>query len=281
MKNTPLKEHIRQANYLFALHHLGVLDNAPYQLQQWCQYRTMHSDFIKTNHQSDVLTKMDISGFDQEKPDGNFFLLFHQGFYFTIPHWLVKHYGYAGSRFIMTEDSFDQQLAEQCAKAFDHDFKAIIIDEKGYFIREVIKAKRQNYCIFLLTDLPFGYTDSSVDYYQQPFGRLKYRAGFAKIAKILKQQPHLITSEISEDFTRVHYEIKPVEQTEDLLSRLGEIYQQHYLTAERLDDLNKMCEFNQTDSKFNHEFEYQDKSYRYYPATEKLYSITAPLADSR
>jgi hypothetical protein len=274
MKEYSLKEHIRQANYLYSLNNLGVLEEPEQQLKHWSKYRQLHAEFIQKNKASKILSSMNVTGLDKDKPDSNFFLLFHHGFYFTIPYWVVKTYGYAGARFVMTEQSFDQSLAEQCATAFDADFKPIIIDEKGLFVRELIKAKRQNYCIFLLTDLPFGYSDHTTDYFKTTFGTMKYRAGFMKIAHILKQQPILITSHVNDVFDNIHYDFTAIDDADTLMSKLAQIYRQEYLTVERLDDLKKMCQFINPGTDFKHDFECGEKKYRYYPATEKIYSIT-------
>lgn len=279
MTNYSLKEQIRHANYLYTLKCLGVLDDPKNQLQAWHHYRELHAEFISDNHKCRILTEMESTGFPDKRPDTNFFLLFHHGFYFTIPYFLVKHYGYSGARFIMTEESFDQSLAAKCADAFNGDFKSIFIDDKGHFVREVIKAKRENQCIFLLTDLPFGYTDNSAEFFDAPFGKLKYRAGFMKIAKILRQPPVLITSHISQAFDKVSFNFSEIEDATGLISQLTEIYRNEFLTAERLDDLRKMCEFNHPATDFKYDFELKGKRYRYYPATEKMFALAAPVSE--
>ncbi|MDB2387498.1 hypothetical protein N9W21_09240, partial [Shewanella sp.] len=269
MKSYSLQENIRQAHYLYSLNILGVSKDPTQQLQHWLKYRKLHSEFIKENKSSKIITDMNVTGLGKDKPETNLFFLFHQGFYFTIPYFMVKHYDYAGARFIMTKQSFDQTLAKQCATAFDTDFKPIIIDDKGLFVRELIKAKRQNYCIFLLTDLPFGYSGRSINFYETAFGTLKYRTGFMKIAQVLKQQPTLITSHVNNDFDSIHYNFTLINDTETLMAKLTQIYSQEYLTAERLDDLKKMCQFSNPVMDFKVEFECNNKKYRYYPATEK------------
>jgi hypothetical protein len=273
MNNLPLKEHIKNANFLYSLKNLDALSDPKRQLIHWHKYRTLHADFIKKNSDSYILNEMKVTGFSEEKPPSNFFLLFHHGFYFTIPYWMIKQYGYTGARFIMTKESFDERTANSCANSLGEDYKAIFIDDKGMFVREVIKAKRNNYCIFLLTDLPFGYTDATTDSFQAPFGKLKFRHGYLKIAKLMKQSPYLITNHINKDFSQVNINITEINEAKTLQNKLSEIYLKEPLTSERIDDLAKMCTFNNSNINFTHEFEFQDKKYRYYPAESKLFAI--------
>lgn len=272
MKSISIKEHIRHANYLYTLDSLGESTTSTTKLEYWCKYRKLHADFIHNNATSQILSEMNITGLPIKGFETNFFL-FHHGFYFSIPYFLVKNYGFAGARFIMTNKSFDPTLAKRCAEAFDMDFKAIIIDERGMFVREVIKAKRDNFCIFLLTDLPFGYDQNSNENYNMPFGKVRYRSGFMKIAKVLRQSPYLITSHVDYEFKNIHHNITEINDATSLMKNLSNIYTNEYLTVERIDDLKNMCEFNNANSDFKYDFEYDNKSYSYYPAKDKLCAL--------
>jgi len=273
MSNRYLKQQIQQANFAYSLQCINALTDSHEQVSYWRRYKKLHGDFVTNNNSSEILKAMSVSGFPDKKPDTSFFLLFHHGFYFTIPYWVIKKYGFKGARFIMTKESFDQKVIEQSAKDFNGDFDTIFIDDKGHFIHEILEAKHNNYCIFLLVDIPFGYNSQSVEYYDSKLGQIKYRSGFLKIAKILRQKPLLITSHVDSSFKNIHYKFEKIDNKNQFLETLENIYSTEYLTLERFDEFKKMCKFENEHLDFSHEFTFENQLYKFFPATEKLYKV--------
>lgn len=211
--------------------------------KHWITYRKLHAEFLTNGYNSKFYSECEVTVDSFNSEEKNIFFLFHYGPYFSIPLHFMERFNYTGAAFILTSKSINFELIESCANSFGHDLEPIVIDESGFFVKKVIKAKNSGKCIFILVDLPAGSDDKSYKMFDAKFGRIKHRLGYMRIASMLKQKPSLLVPDVADDYKKMHIRHIEVDSHEDVVSEYLRLLESDYKNFERINELKKMCDF--------------------------------------
>jgi len=211
--------------------------------KHWVRYRKLHSDFLVNGSNSQFYKECKTRSDDINVVEKNIFLLFHYGPYFSFPLHFIKKYGYSGAAFILSAESIDFKLVDKCAESFGIELEAIVIDEAGFFVKKVLKAKKAGKCIFILVDLPFGSDDKNYKMFDVGIGKIRHRLGYMRIASMIKQIPSLILPEISDDYASMYIRHIEVENHEDVVREFMGLLKKDYKNFERFNELERLFDF--------------------------------------
>lgn len=213
------------------------------EFNHWVTYRKLHSDFLINGCNSQFYIECAVSCDHIDITEKNIFFLFHYGPYFSLPLHFIKKFNYSGAAFILTSKSIDFELVHQCAKSFKIDLEPIIIDKSGFFVKKVLKARKENKCIFILVDLPVGSDDKNYKMFETNFGKIKHRLGYMRIASILKQKPSLIVPKVDDCYKKMYIRHMEINSHDDIVNTYLSLLRCDYKNFERINELEKMCEF--------------------------------------
>ncbi|NQY93545.1 MAG: hypothetical protein HRT43_05215, partial [Campylobacteraceae bacterium] len=174
-----------------------------------------------------------------------FFIAFHYAFYPHLLTQIMEEHNFKSIKFLIHEHNNDIGALEQLCKMYGSNVEFVPIDEKGRFLRKLLKAKKTGSAIFMLVDLPVRSESSKVnqvDIFDS--GSMKVIDGFMRIAKLLSTQPTLIYHEQTQNNDGLLVSHEVVESTEQVFNVFERLVIKAPYLWERLNDLHSFYDSN-------------------------------------
>lgn len=252
-------------------------------LKKWLQYK---KDLLSLVQGSSIDTKDHIKNkYSIEVNENNgivtpFFIAFHYAFYPHLLTQIMEEYNFKSVKFLIHEHNNDIGALERLCKMYGSNVEFVPIDEKGRFLRKLLKAKKAGSAIFMLVDLPVKSTSSKVNEVNIfESGSMKVIDGFMRIAKLLSTQPTLIYHEKiqTKDSLLVNHEV--VESTEQVFNVFERLVMEAPYLWERLNDLHNFYNSNAivNQSIVSFKSTRRDEYFLYSSESKKAYTINSKL----
>lgn len=265
-----IKRNIERTDASLSLSYILEDNNFEQILSEWEYNKSLNREFINKASSSKIMTDFTFTIDKKLVAGSSFFLLFHHYLYFSIPYKTCKLMGYKGICMLITEQSYDINLIKKTALSLGIEAEVIILDSRGHFLRKALKLVKQDYAIFMPADMPFGFDQKGIKeyFYNQKLNSLKYRDGYLRVARALKQLPILLVNDVIGD-DEILIKSYPIRSSDNLNEQLCLRVLKEPEKFEKLNDFKKLFNFPVPDKEVS--FHVFDKIYTYWPKKQQLF----------
>lgn len=268
--------------YISNLILIGIDDRSVHKvlLKKWLIYKNEISKVTQGNvDHVDLLFKDELCQKNIKNSsviDGGFFIAFHYAYYPLIIYNIINDMKYSVVNFIIHEHNSDVDKLRNLCHGFNLNIKFIKVDDKGKFVREIIRANKNKEAILMLVDLPVSNARNELKRFELfGGGEFLYMDGFIRISSIIKKSPILLYHSIDEVSGKISLNEKVIFEPLAAFKVLEKIvYDAPYLW-ERLNDLDLFfykANFENL-SFITFKDSNEDSYYAYCSSTRKPYSI--------